>query len=42
MSPALPAATRVRMRVGTSVAPMLTKRRPVDFCLVAACLCRHC
>ncbi|HZD96579.1 MAG TPA: hypothetical protein VE132_00245 [Micromonosporaceae bacterium] len=24
------------------VLPMLTKRRPVDFCLVAASLCRCC
>jgi hypothetical protein len=24
-----------------AAAPMLTRRRPVDFCLVAASLCRH-
>lgn len=39
MSPVVTDA-RMRMRVQIVVAPMLTRRRPVDYCRVAASLCR--
>jgi hypothetical protein len=36
----LGAAGRQSARATSAALPMLTKRRPVDFCLVAASLCR--
>ncbi len=39
MSPVV-VTTHAQTRDVTVVAPMLTRRRPVDFCRVAASLCR--
>jgi hypothetical protein len=39
MSP-IDATPRTRMCTGLLVTPLLTKCRPVDFCRVAASLCR--